>query len=492
VRNQDHPGVSVVPGDKPSYPFHMSFKHPLLKGKQVKRSTKTTDGAQAAKLAIELSTILRNPNVWRKLPAETSEVVRAVWNGEVIDQTLVSAANEARPRGWYGEFYRPDWIRAASHAALVKAANEMAEENTRLHEENAILSAKVNNLTALLRKMGFEAAREYTPKLLTQACKDFLSDDKSRCGTNAGERKKRTLQSWLDRFTEAQPAGALVHEITAQHVIEHLAKLHAGKLDGQTHKPTDETVREVAKWLNAMLEHQTGGSFRKLAVREWVRKHLYDDTGDAREAPYWLDENDVQVLMVNLPQYWRDVACVQWNGGFRPEELAYIRRENVALLKDEIRVEITALKIDGVLFWKPKTRQSCGRVHVREEARRTLTRLCAHNSFLLFPDDHAVHGGITTRWKEVEKTQERLKLWRVANWTSQYRAALRVAARKAGLDDTRVDSRTLRRSCGKRVLVEGGYNLELTAAVLRDKPETVRQHYARLLPEDVRQPQAAK
>jgi len=201
---------------------------------------------------------------------------------------------------------------------------------------------------------------------------------------------------------------------------------------------------------------------------------------------------DVQALLAHLPQIWRDVACIQWNGGFRPEELAYIRREQVSLAQDDIRVEVSALKIGGKLFWKPKTKQSYGRVHVREDARSTLTRLCARDTFLLFPNDPAVHGGVTTAWKEGEETQQRLQLWRVACWTSQYRAALREATKKAGLDETRVDSRTLRRSCGKRVLVESGYNLELTAAILRDRAETVRAHYARLLPEDVRQPQAAR
>ena len=116
MRNQDHPGVSVVPGHKPSYPYHLSFKHPLLKGKQIKRSCKTTDGAQAAKFAIELSNILRNPSVWLKLPDPKS--VRAIWNGDVIDEALLRDLENARPKGYYGDYYKLDALKAEHHEKL--------------------------------------------------------------------------------------------------------------------------------------------------------------------------------------------------------------------------------------------------------------------------------------------------------------------------------------------------------------------------------------
>ncbi len=41
------------------------------------------------------------------------------------------------------------------------------------------------------------------------------------------------------------------------------------------------------------------------------------------------------------------------------------------------------------------------------------------------------------------------------------------------------------------MLLTSNYNIELTAAILRDKSETVREHYAHLLPKDVRQPNNA-
>jgi integrase len=489
MRNKDHPCVSVVPGDKLSYPYHLSFKHPLLKGKQVKRSTKTPDGAQAATLATELSDILRNPNVWRKLPAETSEIVRAIWSGDIIDQTLSASLEETRPRGNYGDFYKPDWIKTKDHKKLAEAAQKILEENKRLYEANATLEAKVDNLTALLKKMGVEAMRDFTPKSLTQACADFLSDDKAKCGTNAGARKKDTWRSWFNRFAQVQSAAARVHEIGAQQVIEHLAAFQAGELKGQNGKPTAGTVKEVAKSLCAMLEHQSCGTFRKAPVKDWVKKHLNGDDGEPREVPYWLEQKDVEVLLKHLPKFWRDVASVQWEGGFRPEELAHIRCEVVSFEKDDVRIDIAPLKADGKLIWKPKTRQSYGKVHLRDDVRETLERLVSRNSFLLFPNDPVIHGGIKPRWTETDEIASRLKLWRVKSWDEQYVSSLRAAAEKAKLDKDRIDGRTLRRSCGKRVLIASNYNLELAAAFLRDHPDTVRKHYARLLPEDVRQPE---
>jgi hypothetical protein len=48
------------------------------------------------------------------------------------------------------------------------------------------------------------------------------------------------------------------------------------------------------------------------------------------------------------------------------------------------------------------------------------------------------------------------------------------------LDPAKWDSRMLRRTCGRDLLL-AGRNLSQVAAVLRDKEDTVREHYARLL-----------
>ena len=78
-----------------------------------------------------------------------------------------------------------------------------------------------------------------------------------------------------------------------------------------------------------------------------------------------------------------------------------------------------------------------------------------------------------------------------------YLAALRAGATAANakgakIDTDRLDGRTLRRSASKRILLSSSYELNRTAACLRDMPQTVRQHYARILPDDVTQPETIK
>ncbi len=64
-------------------------------------------------------------------------------------------------------------------------------------------------------------------------------------------------------------------------------------------------------------------------------------------------------------------------------------------------------------MWKPKTRQSYGKVHIRDDARKTMERLAQAATYLLLPNDAAVHGGIKPAWKAGEATEARLKLWRM-------------------------------------------------------------------------------
>jgi hypothetical protein len=235
------------------------------------------------------------------------------------------------------------------------------------------------------------------------------------------------------------------------------------------------------------LEHQTSGTFRKIEIKKWVRANCNDDDG-THENPLWLDENQVNLMLDGMPNYFKQAAMVQWAGGFRAEEVAMLQREKCCNDVD-VRIEVDALFDGGELYWKPKTRRSYGKVHLPDFARKTIMELLAarKNDFLLFPNDAALHGG-----RKAHNTGGN-KLWRGEAWTTAYLEALRTGVRAANakganIDMERLDSRTLRRSAGKRILLQSGYDLKLTAAILRDRPETVEKHYASIRPEDVRQP----
>ena len=85
-------------------------------------------------------------------------------------------------------------------------------------------------------------------------------------------------------------------------------------------------------------------------------------------------------------------------------------------MKDNVRIEVNAFKIDDTVIWKPKTRQSYGKVHLRETARSTAVRILARKSYLLFPNDPALHRGVKTNWKSTETTEANLMLWRIQSW----------------------------------------------------------------------------
>ena len=398
-----HPYVSVIKPPKPGWPWQLYFKHPLRSKQQIKRSVRNTDGAQAVKYAVELSGIILNPDCWRNLPDGTSEIVKSLWQGDeinqAIDETVLQLTKPpypftGKPLGEDEELCEVMTPAGAVTVVVPKVQDygnldrrvveqlqRLLDENKKLKADNAVQRAKADALAGLLRKVGYEAGAEYSPKPVQQAINDYLSEDKRLSGTNCGPRYKRVLKCWLDRFAEKSlPAAARVGEVTAAQVIDHLTALANGEYGGGV-KPKAITIKVTAMVLNAWLVHQTKGMFKSQPVKEWIKRNCNSDHGEAQETPYWLEQQDVNRLLKNLPPYWRAVAMVQWAGGFRPEELAFLQRGKVTMEKD-IRIEVDALRDGAKVIWKPKTRTSYGRVHLPEFSRKTVTRLVAGTGLL--------------------------------------------------------------------------------------------------------------
>ncbi|HEY3320851.1 MAG TPA: hypothetical protein VGP72_10340 [Planctomycetota bacterium] len=484
-----HPGVSLV---QPAIgaPIQISFKHPLRERKQVKQSLRTTDAATAEKMAIQLSGILADPAAWSQLPGDTAPILKAIWEGDAVDQILQETAAAAKQGAFAGRLQ----VNGETVVAVpVQAAADQGDEVRRLREALAAAEAKVCNLTGLLKKLGWSSSHDYSPKLLSVAIEDWLGEDKRKNGTHASDRKKLTYKSWLKKLAATLPESAIVHEITPDVVINCLADMLAKGLQR-------ETVLKAGRTMESFLTHQTNGIFSKDRVEYWIKKNCNGRTDEEPENPQWLDARQVELMLAEMPTFWRRAAMVQWAGGFRAEELANLQREK-AYVNGDIRLEVAAIRDeDGGLVWRPKTDGGYGKVHLPEFARETMREILAENKdeFLLFANDPAQHGGKSPR------NQTSRKLWGGDSWCEQYLAQITAAAKKAnekgakidlGSDASghpRLDSRTLRRSAGKRILLDSGYDLKLTAAVLRDAPETVRKHYARILPDDVTQPDAKK
>ena len=489
------PGVTLVRGSTVISPWQVMFKHPLRR-KMVKLSVGTNDVAVAREVAAYLSGLLTNPDAWYRLPDDAPPIVQKIWwyglDAPEGQASLLKAAiiidDLMRPLPGISD-------KADAAAKENPAAAEFKALTDRVVQLEAMLAAsqaKLARSEALLVKLGGDAAKDYKPVLLSTAIESYTSDDPRRSGTRASSRGKRQCSICLRAFAKTLPENSMLHDVQPRAVEEYLA----GLLAGGTASPA--TVGTYGAVISRFLRRATRGLFRSEPVKAWIEVHCRERA--QRETPYWLDAADVKKLTGKMaemfPACWADLAVVQFAGGFRPEELCHVQTAKV-LRDGETRVEICDLVDGDKLHWRPKTDKSRGKVHLPAWASRSVEALAGHGTLLLFPDDESWHGGWVNRnWDRCTDFQRKNRLWvDTERFTEQYKARLRAAAKAVGLDHERVDGRTLRRSCGKRILLAAlkdkaiGSALELAAAVLRDLPSTVRKHYASLLPDDVRQPE---
>ncbi len=471
------PYVSVISGPKVSSPLELKFTHPL-RGKTVKLSAKTSDGKVAQGYARELSVILQNPESWKKLPEGTSEVVRSIWNHGLKDSLLGAVRGALTPLPPPIEMISLSTINPAAkdfflrklqaQDAALTAAGNAGGELKRMREELVAAHATIANLRAQLDKMGMAAAADFSPKLLSLAITDYLSDDPRVSGNSASHDKKLTYKSWFNGMAKTLPTTQIVQDVTPPMVIKYLS--------GCLKRMQPEGVGKIGHQVCAFLNHQTNGTFNNTLVKHWISQHCKAEKNGER--PYWMEETEVNALLKELPVFYRRAAMVQWAGAFRIEEIPNLQSK-LAFVNGDIRAEVTAEPVTG---WKPKTPNSWGRVHLAECARATMRDLLKQGTYLLFPNPN-----------KTRKANPNKVWFNLQQWDAEYLEALRAAAKSANkkgskIDLDKLDSRTLRRSAGKRILLKSNYDIKLTAACLRDTPATVLKHYASIMPDDVSQP----
>ena len=499
-----YPGVTLGRAKKAGYPLSLIWFHPLLNGGRVKRSIKTTDSSVQLEFAKKLSQLLRSPVDWNTKPEYVPHVLWNAWQGDIAQQATADAvdqvaglatrqtqrmqsilqsieAKEETPYVITKDALK--YVELTAQKAIDEAAKQ-AIEIKNLRTQAAIDAATIFNLKARLRKLNANGIECLTPKSVEQAVSDYISG--SDKGTNAGERFVQTLEPALRRLCRWLPKGTLVTDVTGQQVKQHLIELLDGKLIKKGRSaPTKKTVKKVARMINGFLIHQAGGAYDAATVKKWMKTNLHCE--DEAENPYWLEQSDVDALLKHMPQFWRDVAELQWAGGFRPEELCNLMTSRVSM-NGEIRVEVAKIKEGERTIWKAKTKSSYGKVHISDTYTPLLKRMIDRGDFLLIPNDPRLHHGVTSKLRDAFKASK--KLWRAKSFCVQYLAQLRKAAVLASQNSEKIDSRTMRRSCGKRVLLAS--NLMTAAAVLRDTPKVVLAHYAKVIPSDVRQPEVKK
>jgi hypothetical protein len=422
----EHPGVSVVAGREVGFPFQLLFKHPVLrdangKQRQIKRSVKTTDAREAKELACKLSGILRDPQTWRQLPETVPAILKTIWTGDEVDNEIskriaVATLQEVWPSMSTG--IPIEDMTAAQILAFI-AKNKLDKDNALARQVSRVMQdmlTEIMQLRASLKSqlnmnqaLGADVDAKYSPKLLSDAIKDFYSDDKSVAGTGAKARRKAHTSAHVKRFAKELQDGQIVQAVTPDSVIAHLAKVEKGDYnDGK--KPKIDSVKAVWKAIAPFLAHQTKGIFKPHAVKAWIKTHLNGNGMAKKVHPLWLEQENVSKLLSKLPEYWRAVALLNWDGGYRPEELPHLQTANVSFNGD-IRIDVQALLDGDRIVWEPKEKRSYGKVNMTEACRATLKKLLKAGGLVLFENDPAKHGWKHPRYSPEQKFEKANKIW---------------------------------------------------------------------------------
>lgn len=438
--------------------YKISFIHPLKRTNETdmnKRRVKRTLGievkAQAEAVQKEIDAIVSNPKRWYNL-GDVSELVRSLWTLEKSE----APKPERHMRGY------------------ASISNEIHEQQMEvLRNEIHLQRLEIAELKAQLKAAGKEAIEDYAPIKIEDAVIKFLKE-----GTNASPRKIGTYRSVLNRFAKSF-TGQDCFTIKPSEVCEYVKGLKA--------TTQNDTAKQNGRLILALMRFATKGTFKPFEIQETLKQK--DQKKTAKKIPLWLDENEWNELNGAIEnKYVQALANLSYWSGFRPEELPNLQRASAKVdEKGDMRIEVCDIVDDqGNVFWSPKTANSYDKVHIHPKALEALKTLqdAFNGALTLFPCCKETKGpNIIKQGFRKDKA-----LWDHQDFTDMYLKELRGAAKKLGWDAERfekLDSRTPRRSCGKRELL-ATKSITHTALILRDTEAVVRKHYARLLATDTK------
>ena len=314
----------------------------------------------------------------------------------------------------------------------------------RLASENAALRQAVERLG--------------TEKLVLERKLEALWGRKVRKGPSPTLRT--ALDAWLRDFKRGSPA----HRRNVTRELERFVHAFGSKtlvddLSGQERR------------LDAWLADQDVVASRRQQIRIYVLRFL-DDSGlhiDRKKVPAvklknirsdrkpirWLSKARAVRVAEALPNGMADAWRVQVALGLRPTELITLQRSNFS--RELSAVTLAPL---GNLTLKTGPRTIQVPKPIRDLIRRRL-----ESCDILFPDEAG------------EPYADPRLFWQ------RYNRAL-AAAGKATAAPFGLDARTGRRTCAS-ILLRAGRSTEEVAILLGDRAETIREHYARLLPVEV-------
>jgi integrase len=459
----------VLSMDSEGSSFVVRFGHPFLRSlanperpKIVRINLGVERSAALDKLA-QLNQIFIDPRLWHALPAGTPEWLRKAWGDDGGSRPLSAPevagveSMQATVDMLLGELAAERAARARDRAAFDEALavrdRELEEWRGRAYASGPDVTLDTARADWLARYQGRD--KHHTDAVrwdLERFCKKFGGDTslKEMCGC------ERDIDAWLRGLTVekdqvVRPIGAGRRQQIRRVVLRFLQ---------------DSGLRVDVKAVGSVGTHEVR---RDRGEIRWLERAQAVALADAFDSPAFLELDrhgkplpadvlktpDQLAPRVMWARYWSDAFRVQVALGLRPSELPTLQAGNFS--SDFSELTLATL---GALSLKNGSRH----LRVPRQAREIIERRAGENAIVF--------------------ANKRGKAWATAEaFCKKFHRALQVAAQLAGIA-TAVDCRTGRRTCAS-LLLRAGKTVEDVAAILGDDPDTIREHYARILSHEV-------
>lgn len=481
-------------------------KNPGKGRKVVRKSLRTNDLTLAQKYKADLERLINDRNLWKVPPADIPLVVREVWLGARADVQVPTKHGDVQ-LPWSSEVTQPTTLKvnASDHfepvaeddsewpgfvevtlpypeaaktltvAEAYKLAVAELEDLRRAYERQAAELKDVRDekaaLEVKLRRFNRRAANAADVGTLAEEAEKYLNDYYTR---KVSRKRHGIMRSTIHRFIEDMGKNRKADDVSEAEVTKYVQGYHAA--DGKA--ITEERRHAIRLAVCTFMETVTDGVFARQRVKR-VSTHSVERE---RRTPVYLEPAEAAALLEKMKelhgQYWHDFAAIQLHMGWRPTEVALLQKVNVT----KTHIELMPVQEERHGTWHAKTGRRVVQIHADVEA-VVKRRMKQSKGELLFPFPQKK----TTKGK-LRKRQTTAKGLLAEGWdhdvlSKEYVAKLRAAAKAARLKK-KVDSRTLRRTFGS-LAIRSGVTIEALAAVMGNRPQIVRRHYARLLPDEV-------
>ncbi|MBE7465365.1 MAG: tyrosine-type recombinase/integrase [Planctomycetes bacterium] len=415
------------------------FEHPRrLKTVRVKLGRT----AQEAGAALDwLNKVFLHPEFWDVPPVGMPGHLRDEWLGPAAGtSTTGSTARDGEGR------------------ALPSSADAVAVLKLMLEDEQR----ETRRLNEVIRRMAKEIEHWKGSRIRTGPCptlQDAFDAWKKTALLDTGERHRKNVFGDLQRFVHRFGASTEVDDMAGRET-EINAWLHG--LPGRTGDGLAPSRRQQMRIAILRFLDDVGV---KLERKKGLPSATADDIRKARGPIRWLEKADAQRLTDELEQPYADAFRIQCGLGLRCEELLTLHRNNFSVNP----------KGEHVLTLAP-----LGKVGLKNGPRT------------IQPIPASVWSAIERRLKGGDVLFPNPKTNKAEanppSWDRRYARALAKAASKAKIE-TKVDARTGRRTCAS-LLLRAKVPIEHVAALLGDRVDMIREHYARILPSEAN-PKAA-